>query len=151
MSTDTRAAAHLLEDVLRRYEPIPRRTLSQVGGDDWLTVPQYRCLQIMTSTGEALTTQLARALGVRPPSITGVIDGLVTHGMVERQQHPQDRRQIRLVLTAAGRAHSEGCQQAISDELQHLLAPLDPAQQVRQGAALADLRALLAARDMAPA
>ncbi|HWE61624.1 MAG TPA: MarR family transcriptional regulator [Chloroflexota bacterium] len=144
------APAPLLDDVLRGYEPVQRRTLAQVGGDDGLTVPQYRCLQIMIRTGEALTTQLARTLGVRPPSITGVIDGLVMHGLVERQQHPQDRRQIRLVLTAAGRAHIERCQQAITDELQRLLTPLDPAQQVRLGAALADLRPVLDDGAVAP-
>jgi DNA-binding MarR family transcriptional regulator len=146
---DTPALAYLLHDVLRSYEPVQRRALAQVGGDDGLTVPQYRCLQVMIRTGATLTTQLARALGVAPPSITGLIEGLVTRGLVERHQDALDRRYIHLVLTVAGRQRYDQCQQAISDELQRLLIPLDPAQHAHLTAALADLRAVLAAGDMA--
>ncbi|HWE63995.1 MAG TPA: MarR family transcriptional regulator, partial [Chloroflexota bacterium] len=136
--------AQILEEVINSAASVLRRALARVGGEDRLTLPQYRCLQAIAATGSALTTQLARQMEVTVPTMTGRIDGLVTRGFVERQPDPLDRRQIRLVLTATGREHFERCQQAIIDELQRLLAPLSADQQARLTAALQDLSLLLA-------
>lgn len=47
--------------------------------------------------------EVARRLEVSTAAATGIVDRLVSHGHVERQPHPEDRRRTRLVLTEAGR------------------------------------------------
>jgi DNA-binding MarR family transcriptional regulator len=47
--------------------------------------------------------ELHEQLGVTSPTLTGVIDGLVRAGYVERKPHPEDGRVKQLFLTAEGR------------------------------------------------
>lgn len=47
--------------------------------------------------------EVARRLEVSTAAATGIVDRLVSHGHVERQPHPDDRRRTQLVLTESGR------------------------------------------------
>jgi DNA-binding MarR family transcriptional regulator len=67
-----------------------------------LTLPQYRVLIVLGAGSEAASA-LAEKLAVSRPSLTGVIDGLVVRGLVQRDGDPADRRRISLALTPAGR------------------------------------------------
>jgi long-chain acyl-CoA synthetase len=66
-----------------------------------LTLPQYRVLGILAE-GSSAASGLAERLAVRRPSITAVVDGLVTRGLVDRRQEDADRRRVALRLTDAG-------------------------------------------------
>ena len=46
--------------------------------------------------------ELAALLGVDPPNLTALVDGLEQAGLVERQPHPTDRRAKIVAATAAG-------------------------------------------------
>ena len=48
-----------------------------------LSLSQYRILGLLDE-GSAVSSALAERLAVRPPSVTAVIDGLVTRGLVAR-------------------------------------------------------------------
>lgn len=67
-----------------------------------LTVAQYRVLGILHEGREA-ASKLAEKLAVSRPSITGVVDGLVTRGLVQRTHDGGDRRRIDVHLTELGR------------------------------------------------
>jgi long-chain acyl-CoA synthetase len=67
-----------------------------------LTLSQYRVLATLDVGCEA-ASKLADKLAVSRPSITGVVDGLVTRGLVQRSQAGPDRRRVQLDLTPAGR------------------------------------------------
>jgi len=67
-----------------------------------LTLPQYRLL-ILLSEGREGASALAEKLAVSRPSVTGVVDGLVARGLVQRDHESGDRRQVGHRLTAAGR------------------------------------------------
>lgn len=56
------------------------------------------------AAGSRTLTELAQANGFDPPYTTLVVDKLESHGLVERQTHPDDRRRKLVSLTAAGRA-----------------------------------------------
>ncbi len=45
---------------------------------------------------------LAKALGVSPRTITGLVDGLVARGFVTREPHPHDRRAALVTFTKKG-------------------------------------------------
>jgi long-chain acyl-CoA synthetase len=66
-----------------------------------LTLPQYRALTLL-GEGKEAASALAEKLAVSRPSVTGVIDGLVARGLVERHQDDGDRRRIGLHLTDEG-------------------------------------------------
>lgn len=72
-----------------------------------LTLPQYRVLGILAE-GSAAASGLAGRLAVRPSSVTAIIDGLLTKGLVDRRHEEGDRRRIALRLTDAGGADSGG-------------------------------------------
>jgi DNA-binding MarR family transcriptional regulator len=66
-----------------------------------LTLPQFRVLTYLawrTST----PSRLAAALDTRPPSVTRLVDRLVTLGYVERNVDADDRRRVTQVVTPAG-------------------------------------------------
>jgi DNA-binding MarR family transcriptional regulator len=61
--------------------------LSEVG----LSLPQYRLL-VYLSGGPERATVLAGRLDVSPPSLTALVDGAVSRGLVERRASDDDRR-----------------------------------------------------------
>jgi long-chain acyl-CoA synthetase len=67
-----------------------------------LTLPQYRVL-IHLGEGREAASGLADKLAVSRPSVTGVVDGLVARGLVEREHDTADRRRVGHELTDAGR------------------------------------------------
>lgn len=52
--------------------------------------------------GQATPAGLAERTGVTRATITGLLDGLEKDGLIERRPDPDDRRLIRVHLTAAG-------------------------------------------------
>src|SRR4029077_8615958 len=68
-----------------------------------LTVSQSYCLRILYFNGARTMSELAAELRVRLSTITGVIDQLEDRKLVERVDHPEDRRSLHVQLTAEGR------------------------------------------------
>jgi len=77
--------------------------------------------------------------GLTNPAITKIISALVDLGLVERQQDDIDRRNYRLISTAAGREKSVICRQLIVDTDKDCFSDLDHKRQV----ALVDLLATI--------
>ena len=74
------------------------------GGETELTLSQYFVMDALA--GEALTvSEVARAAGVAVPTATRSLRALETRGFVDRERNEaEDRRLVRVALTAAGRA-----------------------------------------------
>src|SRR6185436_4010292 len=60
-------------------------------------------LRILYFNGAHTMSELAAALRVRLSTITGVIDQLEDRKLVERIDHPEDRRSLHVQLTTEGR------------------------------------------------
>lgn len=67
-----------------------------------LTMSQLRVLYVIREEQGPPATRIAQRLGVRPSTGTGIADHLVSQGLVERHTDPQDRRVVRIVLSALG-------------------------------------------------
>ncbi|WP_433555320.1 MarR family winged helix-turn-helix transcriptional regulator [Pseudonocardia xinjiangensis] len=76
---------------------------SIAGLDGRITLPQFRVLVMVASTGPVNLGAVARALGVHPSNATRACDRLVTAGLLDRRDDPDDRRNLALELTDAGR------------------------------------------------
>ncbi len=81
----------------------------------------------MTLQKEGPLTPGALALRerVRPPSMTRVIAALAEQGLVVRAADPQDRRQIVVSVSSAGRDLVDAEQRASQEWLQRRLGELD--------------------------
>lgn len=86
----------------RALVAVAARSLASVA--DEVTLPQYRALVILAGQGPQSLAELATSLGVNPSTATRMSDRLVAKGLVRRRTASRDRRQVRLALTAAGKA-----------------------------------------------
>ncbi len=67
-----------------------------------VTLPQIMILHFLQIEQEARMKDLARFMGVTMAAMTGIIDRLVKSGHCARVYDPQDRRIIKIKLTAKG-------------------------------------------------
>jgi DNA-binding MarR family transcriptional regulator len=67
-----------------------------------LTTSRAGLLWQVRHRGPCTQRELADAIGVSPRTITGLVDGLVSTGFVERQPHPTDRRATLVSFTKRG-------------------------------------------------
>jgi DNA-binding MarR family transcriptional regulator len=72
--------------------------------DSGLTLTQLKSLFLITNKGSTNFRKLAKALGVTPSNVTGIVDHLVEQGLVTRTQNPEDRREMTLQATDKGQA-----------------------------------------------
>jgi DNA-binding MarR family transcriptional regulator len=84
------AAIHLLRLVRREDET------------SGLTPPRLSALSVVVFAGPISLRDLAAAEGVTPPTMTRLVDGLETDGLVVRRDDPSDGRAIRIRATAKG-------------------------------------------------
>ena len=89
-----------------------------------LSLPQYRILGLLTE-GSAVSSALAERLAVRPPSITAVVDGLVSRGLVERKHATDDRRRVAHVLTGKGEKLLATANEAVDSRLAGIAGSLE--------------------------
>jgi DNA-binding MarR family transcriptional regulator len=89
-----------------RLARLVRRTLHAADIASWcavdLTMPQLKTVLLADSPAGASHGEIARALGVGVSTVTGIVDRLVEHGLVERHTAPEDRRLSRVRITPAG-------------------------------------------------
>ena len=86
-----------------------------------LTVSQSYCLRILYFQGPRSMGELASELDVRLSTMTGIVDQLETRRLVERIDHPDDRRSLRVTLSGEGRALYRAAHDAFLSHLAPLL------------------------------
>jgi DNA-binding MarR family transcriptional regulator len=91
-----------------------------------LNLSQMGALARLEQGGPMTTADLARAELMKPQSMGAILASLEQEGLIERQPHPTDRRQVYFVLTASGAAVRTKHRAAKQDWLVRALAELDP-------------------------
>ncbi len=81
---------------------VAARSLADVAEE--VTLTQYRTLVVLASRGPQNLAGLAEAVGVTPATATRMCDRLVRKGLIRRRTERDDRRQLRVALTAKGRS-----------------------------------------------
>jgi len=79
------------------------RRLRAVSNTRELTWSQVAIMARLEEAGPLTTADLARAESVKPQSMGGTLAAMEEEGLVERQPHPTDGRQILYALTDEGR------------------------------------------------
>jgi DNA-binding MarR family transcriptional regulator len=83
----------------RALVAIASRSLADTGE---VTIAQYRALVVLQSRGPQSAHQLAAQLGVAPSTATRMCDRLVAKHLIGREPVAGNRREVRLMVTAAG-------------------------------------------------
>ncbi|KVL50433.1 MarR family winged helix-turn-helix transcriptional regulator [Burkholderia territorii] len=129
VSADTVAA-----ELILAVGQLIRRLRSEIESEG-LGMSQTSALARLERQGPMTTAELARAEAMKPQSMKAILASLEEDGLVEREPHPTDGRQILFLLTAAGLAARRKRDTAKHKWLGTAIDKLDPE----------DIRALAAA------
>ncbi|MBN2085255.1 MAG: MarR family transcriptional regulator [Anaerolineales bacterium] len=110
-----------------------------------ITLPQFRTLLFLQRTPGAALHQVADHLGLTPPTVSKMIHGLSSRGLIERPGSAVDRRRVELRLTARGSAlivrvrgetisnFAVRLEKMRADEQENLIAALESLRRALQG------------------
>jgi DNA-binding MarR family transcriptional regulator len=120
------------EDAVERVVAAFERFMSQIASahaPDFvgvgLTMSQAKVLYLVQAQPGLRMSDLAASLGVSLPTVSGVVERLVDHGLLDRRDDPADRRHVVLRLTGAGAAQLEMVREFNAGHLRALLAAVD--------------------------
>jgi DNA-binding MarR family transcriptional regulator len=90
-----------------------------------ITGPQRLVVRLIGKYPTVSAGELARVLHVHKSTITGIVQRLEAHGLVQRATDAADARRIRLTLTAAGRKVSGSLSGTAEAAVRRVLANTD--------------------------
>jgi len=94
-----------------------------------LSLTESAVLARLDRGGPVTTADLARAEGMKPQSMGATVAALEELGLVERQPHPTDGRQVNILLTAKGAAVRKSAKDAKRTWLARAIAQLGQQEQ----------------------
>lgn len=100
-SEDVDAVTDAVLTASRLLVALSARSIAAV--DDTITLPQFRLLVVLYTSGPMKLTSVADTLAVNPSTTTRMVDRLVNAGLVSREANPQSRRELVVDLTDTGR------------------------------------------------
>jgi len=115
--------AHEVLDVVPLAMRVIRKKLRE-HGTQLLSIPQFRTLLFISRNEGASLSEVADHIGLTLPSMSALVDGLVTRNFVTRRTHPDDRRRVDLTLTQQGETTLHSARNATQDYLKERLARL---------------------------
>jgi DNA-binding MarR family transcriptional regulator len=124
--------AYIIASVNRQIEEELQERLRPAG----VPVEQFRILEALDEAGPLPMGALASQALVEPPTLTKIIDRMVSDALVFRAPDPSDRRRVLILLAPAGKALYKRLRKVSTAQEERL------AKQVRRGK-MDELRALL--------
>jgi len=131
VATET-AHARELSAQLRLLVGRLNRTLRERAGANQLSVTHTSVLIRLEREGANSVTELARAEGMRPQSMSMVVSELDAAGLVSGAPHPTDGRRTIISLTDAGRKSIELSRAERQDWLTHAISGEFSSAEIRQ-------------------
>jgi DNA-binding MarR family transcriptional regulator len=124
------AKADLIGGILDDFDELVRqgamRDLPRFLAID-VTMSQAKVMHMLAVAGRTGMSSLAVALGVTLPTMSGLVDRLVEHGLVTRTEGQDDRRHVLVGLTQRGVEVMNAFQEVGRCYLRGLLVELDHA------------------------
>ena len=122
----------IVDQIVEQLEPLiarQRRAIAREGCLRAISSTQLHVLFLLVGDGPMAMGRLAELLDVSLPNVTGIVDRMVEHGMVERGRDEGDRRVVTVTTTEAGRATVEEIDLVRRRQLSAVIARLTPEQQ----------------------
>jgi DNA-binding MarR family transcriptional regulator len=124
---------------------------SRLNEEYGLTGPQLAALHELRRAGSIPAHELARALQVSQPTVTGILDRLERRGLVARTRSGTDRRLVNITVTQAGRQVLEAAPPLLQERFGEQLARLEPWERTLILAILQRVASMMDAGDLAAA
>ncbi|MDB5964377.1 MAG: transcriptional regulator, MarR family [Polaromonas sp.] len=125
--------------LLRRAHQISAAVFEHESRELGLTPAQFGVLTVLGASPGIDQSSLARALGFDKVTVLRVLRGLETRGLVARSPAPESRRNLAVVLSAAGEKLLKKAQKPAEQAYHRLMSPLSPEQQLQLVALLQQL------------
>lgn len=116
MQSNTNFLCFQLATLSRKISRIYNNYYSDLG----ITVGQAFVLFYLLEEDGSQVKEIASAVQLDSPSITGLIDRLIKEGLVIRKEDPNDRRSMNVFLTSKGREVAAAASQIAIDFNNHL-------------------------------
>jgi len=121
----TNETALNLVDGLFQVSFLLQERLSRIAAAHDLSIVQVRLLAILRDREPGML-ELARHLGLKKSSLSGLVDRAAARGLVERLPSPADGRAAHIRSTPEGRKLSRIIERRVGKELAPLLETLSP-------------------------
>lgn len=141
----TEAVTDSVLSASRALVSVAARSLAAVSEE--VTLPQYRVLVVLCSHGPSGMGALAQALEVSPSTATRLCDRLVRSNLIERRPREENRREVEVMVSAAGRRLVGKVTRRRRTEISRIVDHVPPTQQT---AMIEGLRAFAAAAGELP-
>lgn len=138
--------------ILQRVAHLSRMLDSQLDGDIALSGPRWRLLirlfaeERMGNMAGVTPTELSQSQRVSKNTISALLRGLETQGLIQRSLDPNDLRTFRIHLTESGREYLRCMAPGRLQTVNHMLSGLDDQEKEQLIALLEKLRHSLAAQ-----
>jgi len=116
----------LLLAVLQRATHVTLQVLGTELAELGLTASEVNVLANLADGRGRTVSELGAAAGVRPTTLTGVLDRLEQKGHILRAPRPGDRRAVQISLTSVGVKSAERVQHAFAELEERALAGIAP-------------------------
>jgi DNA-binding MarR family transcriptional regulator len=129
-ATDPSAGSYVCAQELLDTVPLVMRIIRSHmrGHRSGLTVPQFRTLCYVDSSTGSTLSEVADFIGLSLPAMSRLVDGLAEKGMIKRRPCLDDRRLVRLSLTASGQSAIRGARALAQAKLAEAVSRLRPAE-----------------------
>jgi DNA-binding MarR family transcriptional regulator len=102
-----------LRRIIRAIDVHSHRLVQACG----LTGPQLMIMRELSRRGTASSTDLARAVSLSNPTVTGILNRLALRDLIIRERSQSDRRRLQISLTPAGVEAMGGAPTMLEDTL----------------------------------
>jgi DNA-binding MarR family transcriptional regulator len=137
-TTTDECAVELLDVVPQVMRVMRAEMRSRRSGE--LSVPQFRTLAYLSRHPGSALLDVTAHIGLMPPTMSKLVDGLIARKLVSRNTSETDRRRVTLSLTAEGKVTLERARRHIRARLADALSTLPETDKSSVREALAVLR-----------
>ena len=92
--------------------------------DHKVTGPQLMCLMAVVENGSIKAVEIAKRVHFSPSTLVGVLDRLEAKGLIRRERNAEDRREVSIIATEAGRRLISRTPFPLQHSLGHALSQL---------------------------
>jgi DNA-binding MarR family transcriptional regulator len=133
----------------RALVAVASRSIAAV--DESVTLPQFRALVVLARADAGLNVgELAHELRIQPSTATRLCDRLVRRRLARRRVNPGNRREVNIMLTAAGRDLVAEVTRRRRREIASIMAKVPAAQRMAIIEALTVFREAAGEDDLVP-
>jgi len=137
LGPDRNIAFQMASIIFRLEQDLRNSTLRKLD----ITYIHFRVLQYLLEEDGKSISEIARAIAVRPPVLSRVVDQMEERALARRQVDPDDNRLTRVYLTDHGRAKYAEAWPAAHRLIEYALEVLQPQEREALGASLRKIAA----------